>query len=64
MKISKEIKEKVHKRITSLEFQIEAMSKDIDSKWKLRKEMTERLAEAWHEIDETRPNTVGKEAKE
>ena len=56
MKISKETKIRVHKKIKSLEMQIEAISKDMQGKWKIRKQMTEDLFEAWSEIDETKPD--------
>ena len=58
MKISKETKDKVHKRIRSLEMQIEAISKDMEGKWQIRKTMTEDLFKAWSEIDETKPDVV------
>lgn len=64
MKISKKTKDRVHKKIKSLELQIKAISKDIEGKWQLRKEMTERLAEAWHEIDETKQDAVEKEGEQ
>ncbi len=55
MKISKETKERVHKKIKSLEMQIKAISKDIEGKWDIRKEMEHTLFKCWNEIDETRP---------
>ena len=58
MKINKETKIRVHKKIKSLEMQIKAISKDIEGKWDVRKGMQEDLFKCWQEIDETKPRDV------
>ncbi len=64
MKISKETKERVHKKIKSLEMQIKSISKDIEGKWDIRKGMQDDLFKCWNEIDETRPRDVSCEGDE
>ena len=56
-------KEKLNKKIKSLELQIKAMTEDIHKKWEIRSQMEKDLFNTWQEKEGTKLDAEQKDGE-